>query len=212
VYGIKGYTVNSSRVHTGGSVHSGDARLSWTPRQPCREAANLPAHTTGLRATLYSLYYAGASLYQPLRLYVTVAPSVSVSSSRQQLRGVMGQHTGALDRGSLLRRWRAAALVGVRGCRALRARGEPARLDATAARLGLTRLHTCRRRSVHLCLGGSHQVLENLACVKVLVSRLRVQVERQQRHEGGAGQVAAVHVTHSIDCPRCDTHTGETAT
>jgi hypothetical protein len=53
---------------------------------------------------------------------------------------------------------------------------------------------------------------ENLACVKVLVSRLRVQVERQQRHEGGAGQVAAVHVTHSIDCPRCDTHTGETAT
>jgi hypothetical protein len=34
VYGATGCTADSSRVHTGGSVHSGAAPLSGTPRAP----------------------------------------------------------------------------------------------------------------------------------------------------------------------------------
>jgi hypothetical protein len=42
VYGVTGCTADSSRVGTGGCVHSGAARLSWTPQETVGVAAKEP--------------------------------------------------------------------------------------------------------------------------------------------------------------------------
>jgi len=60
VYGVTGCTAESSRGGTGVSVHSGPARLSWTPREPVGVAAQAHSILTrvlvcGLRATLSTL-------------------------------------------------------------------------------------------------------------------------------------------------------------
>ena len=76
VCGVTGCTADSSRVDTGGCVHSVAARLSWTPRETVAVAAKLPLHTCDLQGTLSTLSTCTAAAQQNTRPLLSTGPAL----------------------------------------------------------------------------------------------------------------------------------------